>query len=215
MKYKVALFDLDDTLLRSYERKWTQHKHVALDHFGIEITDEQLHEHWGKPFLEMIALLYGDVAEPIALAKVIHSYNHQFPKLVFDGSVAAVDRLLDAGVQVGIVTSSPTELAFADLRRLGFNVDQLLCVLGNDIGAFHKPDSRVFEPALARLPTSVSRSEIVYVGDLLVDLEAAIAASFDFIGVTTGVLSPDALLAAGASCVVGSAPDAVDLILAS
>jgi phosphoglycolate phosphatase-like HAD superfamily hydrolase len=209
------MLDLDDTLLSSSEAKWAHHKHVAHHFYGVTITDDHLREHWGRPLKKMIAAIYQDADDPIRIAERLALTNDEFPKIAFDGSAQAVTALLDAGLDVGIITSAFTEPAYFDLQRLGFPADRLFCILGEDVVEHHKPDPRVFDPAIERLPYSPLPSSVVYVGDLMVDMGAATAAGFDFVAVTSGLVSADEFEAAGAKTIVPGIVDAVEAILAS
>jgi phosphoglycolate phosphatase len=65
-----------------------------------------------------------------------------------------------------------------------------------------KPDP---EPALKALELlGVRPSEAVYVGDTVIDMETALGAGVDAVGVTTGGTGRDALASAGAKWVIGS-----------
>jgi phosphoglycolate phosphatase-like HAD superfamily hydrolase len=214
MAYKAALFDLDDTLLVSHKAKWLQHQTFAKRNYGIDITDETLRQVWGMPFTAMIEKSYQGVDDPEVIRDRILAGNDEFPKGVFEGAVDAVSLLLDAGVHVGIVTSAPTRHALDDLMRLGFETDRLLCVHGDDVVVGHKPDATVFELALKLLEDKgVERHEVVYVGDLLIDLESAAAAGLDFIAVTTGLVEAQEFEAAGAATITPGITSAVEAIL--
>ncbi|WP_414479912.1 HAD family hydrolase, partial [Pseudomonas aeruginosa] len=57
---------------------------------------------------------------------------------------------------------------------------------------FHKPDPRVFEPALTWLETQdVRPEEVYYIGDGLHDMKAALGAGFNFLGVETGLVTAE------------------------
>ncbi len=58
MKYKAVIFDFDDTLVESRAVKWAQHKTVAKKFYNIELSDEDMRTHWGKPFTELVSVLY-------------------------------------------------------------------------------------------------------------------------------------------------------------
>lgn len=106
------------------------------------------------------------------------------------------------GKVAGVVTSTTIEFAVADLRRLQVPDDAFVPVQGADATPFHKPNGRVFDPALARLAVlGISRSEVLYVGDALIDHEAAVPAGIQFVGVATGFVGIERFQAVGASAV--------------
>lgn len=183
---QAVLFDLDDTLTATLAVKWDHHRQVARDHFGIEIDDATLREHWGKPFDVLISHLYRNSAPLEEMRAANRATAHLFPKPAIPGAVEAVTRLLDAGILVGVVTSTRTEFAVADLPRLGFPLQRLLCVQGADQTVHHKPDPRVFDGILAQLE-DLGVDDVTYVGDSWYDAEAAAGAGLEFIGVTTGL----------------------------
>ena len=39
-KYKIVIFDLDDTLLESRVAKWAQHTYVAKKFYNIDLTEK-------------------------------------------------------------------------------------------------------------------------------------------------------------------------------
>ncbi|MFJ3032285.1 HAD-IA family hydrolase [Rothia terrae] len=187
---RAVLFDLGDTLFLTREVKWEHHRFVAKDSFGIDLTDEELTEHWGKPFEEMIALLYGGLGTPEERLEANKASNERFPKKPIDGALDAVNELLDRGIAVGIITSTVTERAVAELTRHGYPMDRLLLVQGADLTDFHKPDSRVFGRA-SKLLKALGKTEVTYVGDALTDEQAALDAGFNFVAVTTGLFEAD------------------------
>lgn len=188
---RAILFDLDDTLLMTREVKWAHHRQVARDHYGIELDDQTLAEHWGKPFDEMIGLYYRHSAPVEQMRAANAASASHYPKTAARGAVNTVNALLDAGIVVGVVTSTNTEAAGTDLARCGFPVDRFALVQGADRTTAHKPDPGVFSPALDTL-TALGVQHVTYVGDALIDATAATAANLDFIAVTTGLFDHDA-----------------------
>lgn len=215
MAFKAALFDLDDTLLVSSAMKWLQHKTIAERHYGVTITDDTLREIWGMPLTEMIRRSYQDADDVHVILDLLLETNDEFPKGVFDDAVSSIDRLLDNGVEVGVVTSAPSVAALSDLNRHGFDVGRMLCVLGEDRCVAHKPDPAVFDEPLQLLKEKgITRDEVVYVGDLTVDAKAANSAGFNFIGVSTGLHTAEVLAAEGAKVIAPDLTTAVNAILA-
>ncbi|KUL25795.1 HAD family hydrolase [Actinoplanes awajinensis] len=185
----AVVFDLDDTLLRSREAKWDHHKAVAARVYDLEVTDDDLLRHWGRPFDELITTLYRSAAPLPELRAANLALEPEFPKTAMAGAVDLVGHLLDRGIHVGVVTSANTEPAIADLTRIGFPVTRLLFVHGADITGAHKPDPAVFALARGVLESrGVDAARTVYVGDALMDMSAALGAGWDFVGVATGLV---------------------------
>lgn len=186
----AILFDMDDTLFLTREIKWAQHKYTAEKFWGQTLEDEVLRRHWGEPFDIMIGHLYNHVAPVEEMREAVLSSAEQFQKLPMPGAGEVLTTLLDRGHPVGIVTSANTKPAMADIIRFGFPHERLLTVQGADQTPFHKPDPRVFDGLLEKL-RSVGVQRVTYVGDALMDAQAAYAAGLDFIAVTTGLFTTE------------------------
>lgn len=202
----AVVFDLDDTLLRSREVKWNHHKAVASRIYGLEVTDEDLLQHWGRPFDELITMLYRSAASLDEMRAANLALEPEFPKSAMEGALELVEHLLERGVHVGVVTSANTAPAVADLIRTGFPVPNLLFVHGADVTRAHKPNPEVFAAARDALAgVGVAAAQTVYVGDALMDMAAAIGAGLEFVGVTTGLVAGEQFMREGVDWVDGLA----------
>lgn len=185
---RAVIFDLDDTLFFTIEAKWNHHRHVARENYGIDLTDETLREHWGKPFTEMIGHYYQNSAPVEQMVAANAASRDRFPKQPIPGARAILEDLLEAGIAVGVVTSTRTEWALAELEKEGYSLDRMTIVQGSDRVDFHKPDPRVFDELLTIL-RACGKTKVTYVGDSLLDEEAALAAGMNFVGLETGLYS--------------------------
>src|SRR3989338_7802566 len=189
-KYKAVIFDFDDTLVESRAIKWAHHKHVAKKFYNVDITDEILKEHWGKPFPVLLKALYGDVDTVENMVKANAHTRDDFLKKVYPGSVEVVTKLLGQGVEIGLLSAAHKEFIILDLERLGFPKERFILIQDAQDTLVHKPDPRVFYPMLAILKERrIEKGEIIYVGDSMMDFEAARDAGIDFLAVTTGLYS--------------------------
>ncbi|GAA2973307.1 HAD family hydrolase [Actinokineospora diospyrosa] len=181
---KAVVFDLDDTLLITRVVKWAHHQAVAARFYGIELSEDELREHWGKPYDQLIGLLYRHSAPLDEMKAANLSLEHLYRKTAATGALDLVQALLDNGTHVGVVTSANTDPAITDLHHAGFSADRLAFVHGADRTTKHKPDPEVFAEARRILAKSgVRDADTVYIGDALMDLHAARGAGFGFVGV--------------------------------
>jgi phosphoglycolate phosphatase-like HAD superfamily hydrolase len=188
---KAVLFDHDDTLVGTIGTKWAQHKHVARKHYGKELTDDEIKLHWGKPLRELVCLLYGtdDVEQAMANNTACHE---DFPKELFVASIPTLRHLKAAGKLVGIITATSRFSFEHDLTTHEIPQEVLDYTQTADDTPFHKPDPRVFEPALTWLEAQVVRpEEVYYIGDGLHDMKAALGAGFNFLGVETVLVTAE------------------------
>jgi phosphoglycolate phosphatase len=140
----------------------------------------------------MVGLLYGDddLDRAVAFEQATH---RDYPKKLFDDTLDVLNVLGEAGMHLGLVTASTRASLITDLEVAGIPEELFGYTQTQDDTEFHKPDKRVFNPTIAWLGTlSILPSEAVYVGDGLHDMQAALDSGFEFIGITTGLVTqPD------------------------
>lgn len=186
---EAVVFDFDDTLVGTIEAKWAAHKHIALTHYGKKLTDEEIRQHWGKPLHILVGLLYGD--DNIERAMAHEQATHRtFPKKLLDDTLDVLEHYHQIGKRLGLVTAASRASLVTDFEVAGIPPELFDYTQTQDDTAFHKPDPRVFEPLINWLGTvSILPGETLYVGDGLHDMKAALGAGFEFIGVTSGLVT--------------------------
>jgi phosphoglycolate phosphatase len=186
---KAFLFDLDDTLVNTISPKWAQHKHIAKTYYDKTLEDEEIRAHWGKPLTVLMQLLYetSDVEQAISYNTAMRPH---FPKLLFDSVLPTLESLQRAEKKLGLVTATTRSNVLYDFERLNFPPDLFAYVQTEEDTPHHKPDPRVFAPALHWLAQQdIQPHEVIYIGDHLNDMKAALGAGLQFIGVATGLIS--------------------------
>ncbi len=197
MSYKVILFDHDDTLVQTIQPKWAQHKHIARAYYNIELTDDKIRQHWGKPFSILLQELYetDDVDE--ALAHNIRTRD-AFPKVLFPETSEVLNQLQQSGKRLGLVTATLRQSLEYDLATLNITKNNFKYTQTQENSKFHKPDPKVFDPTKEWLThEGISFDEVLYVGDALTDMQAAVGAGFHFAGVCTGLVTAEEFKAHG------------------
>lgn len=207
-KYKIVVFDFDDTLVESRIAKWSQHKHVAKKFYNIDLTEEELLKHWGKPFDLLISELYQHSDTLEKMHEAIFSTKGDFPKKVFKKSVSTINKLLENNIKVGVLSAMNKNFIGEDLINFGFPAKNFSIIQGADETKVHKPNPGVFIPLLKNLKKDgIKKEEIVYVGDSIDDFYAASKAGIDFIAVTTGLYSYSDFKKGGAKVIVKEIQD--------
>lgn len=195
---KVVLFDHDDTLVGTINAKWAQHKHVAKTFYKKDLTDDEIKMHWGKPFTQLVCLLYGtdDVEQAVAHNVATHT---DFEKELFTATIPMLKRLKGLGKKLGIITATSRRSFEHDLEIHKIPKALLDYTQTEDDTNFHKPNPRVFEPVLQWLKEeSLKPEEVLYIGDGLHDMKATLGVGFNFLGVQTGLVDADEFTAAEA-----------------
>lgn len=186
---KAIFFDHDDTLVGTMKTKWAQHKYIARKFYGKKLKEEDLRIHWGKPFTSLLKLLYETDHVDIAMSYNIATHA-QFPKLLFEDTLATLKFFRATEKKIGLISSTSLSHLQNDFNTLGISKQFFDYVQTEDDTYFHKPDPRVFEPALKWFKKhDIQPSEVVYVSSFVRDLAAIREARFNFIGITTGITS--------------------------
>jgi phosphoglycolate phosphatase len=194
---KAVLFDHDDTLVGTIEAKWAEHKYVAKQFYGKDLTDDELRQHWGKPLPVMAGLLYGTEDLQGAMANIMTVHDN-FPKKLHDDTLSVLQSFRTQGKKLGVVTATSRFSLLHDLKTLRVPKELFDYMQTEENTDRHKPDPLVFKPAVAWLQTvHIIPEEAVYVGDGLHDMQAALGAGFEFIGVSTGLVTQDDFHAEG------------------
>lgn len=210
---QAVVFDMDDTLIKTFDVKLRQHQHFAREHYGFELQDEVFRALWGKPFHLFLEGLYGHVDEINRVHTEYVKFSHLFPVELQDDTLKVLDTLHGAGHKLGIVTATAREVVMRDLTRVGFPFERLHKLQTSDDTPVHKPDPRVFDPTLAELRMAGVSGDIVYVGDALTDFYAARDAGLHFVGVTSGLVTAEQFREAGAQHVVDRLGEVAELVL--
>ncbi len=198
---KAVFFDWDDCLVATIKNKWPEHKHIARTFYDKELSDEELRQHWGKPLHEMLSLIYETEDIDLALER-IREVKHDFPKVLFDHSIGVVERIRAKNKIVGLITATSRFALNFDLEDLGIPSNLFDYTQASDESIYHKPDPRVFGPALSWLKRfNIQAHETLYVGDGIKDFKAASEAGLQFIGVETGLVSIEQFREVGAVAV--------------
>lgn len=213
-RYKAIVFDFDDTLVESRMAKWAQHTHVAKNFYNVDLTEEKILEHWGKPIHIMAPELYenSDTWENIYPKLLLTKKN--FPKKLYEQSLKVITELLDKSIKIGILSATTRKDIVEDLKKFNFPVERFSFIQGAEDTAVHKPNPKVFLPAFEQLQKEgIDLKDVVYAGDSLDDMRAATEAGIDFIAVTTGLYSAHDFRKNGAKMIVKNIDEIIRKII--
>jgi len=198
---QAIFFDHDDTLVNTIGTKWAQHKYIARRFYDRELSDDDIREHWGKPLDVMIGLLYGTDDLQDAMQNVLATRD-RFEKELFEFTMPTLRMLKLGGYALGVITATSSDSFNHDLEYHNVGIELFDYVQTSEDTKFHKPDPRVFVPAVSWLSdNSIKPENVLYVGDGLHDMKAAKDAGFVFFGVETGLVSAEEFAANGAKSV--------------
>ncbi|MFE6963871.1 HAD family hydrolase [Agromyces sp. NPDC057679] len=186
----LVLFDLDDTLMAHREAvaagialHMRERAYVGDDapaqQLWHELEEEHYHEYLaGRLTFEGqrrarardFALAHGDELDELAAGAWFDRYFERYREswTLHADALPAIDRLGDEipEVRIGIITNGELDFQLAKLDRLGIR-DRFGHVIASGTVGVTKPDSEIFELAVARFAAERPVSWAAYVGDRL------------------------------------------------
>ena len=194
MNYKVILFDFDYTLGDSTESIIAGFAH-GLSTLGHPVPSrEVIRNTIGLLLEDAYTLLTGDEdlenrAQFRILFREIAMPRQREETILFPGADALLRGLHDKGINLGIVSTKIATTIEYVFHRLGLS-DAVSLVIGSADVIRHKPDPEGLLMAMERL--GVTKDEVLFCGDTLMDCGAAQNAGVDFAAVLNGTTPADA-----------------------
>ena len=201
-RWTAVLFDFDGTLGDSIDLIISSLRATAAELPGYTFDEAAIRPWIGRPLTAML-LEHGvtNHAEWLTVYRRHYRKGHDEMLRPIEGISMLLERLANAGAQIGVVSSKKTDYIELGLNRLGLSswIDVLV---GADSTQRHKPDPEPLLHAAGLLDALPSRC--VYVGDAVTDVVAGRAAGMATIAVTWGAATADDLAGAGPTAVVSS-----------
>ncbi|QJW96055.1 HAD family hydrolase [Frigoriglobus tundricola] len=173
---KAALFDFDGTLANSFAAITSSTNHVRASYGLPALPEAAVCKYVGYGLSHLMADLVpgAPVDEAVARYREHHSTVMIAETRLMPGVAETIPELAHRGLRLGVCSNKRVEFTRELVRALGL-AGSFACVLGpDDVGQRPKPDPAMLLEGLTRL--GVSPAEAVYVGDMIVDVQAAKAA---------------------------------------
>lgn len=169
MGFSTILFDLDGTLVDTSRLIVASFQHTFRETLGIEVSEAEIHRHWGEPLpMTMEAYAPDRVEELVAFYRTYNRANHDRLVTGFDGMQEAIRSLHEGGVQLAVVTSKLSEMARRGLKVAGL-LPYFDTVVGVEHTTVHKPDPTPLYLALDLLGEKPG-DHVLMVGDTTMDI---------------------------------------------
>ena len=209
---KAVLFDLDGTLIDSFEgiAKSAQY---ALRRFGInEENLENLRPFVGPPLVESFQKWYGLSKEQAIEATDIYRERYRpigiLECSLYPGVEECIRTLKAEGYQIGMASSKPEEFCRRILEHFGL-LDRFRMVSGPEFDGTRGEKHEVIDYAIETLGLT-DRKRILMVGDRQDDILGARHCAVPAAGVLWGFGSKEELTAAGATVLFQTPAEAGD-----
>lgn len=217
MKYKYILFDLDGTVSQSAEGIRASLEY-SLSCLGVEPPDlDDYTKYIGPPLLDTFRNLCGlDEEDADRGAEIYRSYYNEHGKRMnraYDGVRELLTALKELGAKTAVCTSKYEPHAAEILEILGLR-DMFNAVCGSNIDGSRKDKKDLIPYAVSSLggvfPQDAKNA--VMLGDTWFDAQGARLCGVDFIGVTYGYGSLEAMRGQGAEVFADSSEELLTLL---
>lgn len=206
MRYKLAIFDLDGTVLNTIGGL-THAVNAALAMNSLPARSrEEVQAMVGNGTRKLIERALGEDADPELISKVYSDYqkyyaeNCSYDTYPYDGIKQMLIKLNEAGIKCAVVTNKPDLPA---RKLIAEHFGSLIAVThGNVPEVPVKPDPTFVHMTMEEL--GVSTEETVYIGDSDVDIKTAAAAGTECISVDWGFRTREFLIENGAKIILSS-----------
>ncbi len=187
---KAVLFDWDGTLIDTTEHVYEANVEV-MKSFGLPPLTR---ERYGAAFSPNWRRMYAALGVPEHLvegaADVWHGAYKGHGAELLPGAYPALERLVAAGIPLGIVTAGDRKVVSGQLRRTGV-ADLIGSAVYGDDSVEQKPDPAPLRRGLAALGHATTPAETAYLGDTLDDVRMARAAGVHAVGIHSPFFHPD------------------------
>lgn len=207
MKYKLAIFDLDGTLLDTLEDLKNSVNH-SLSVFGYEErSQDEIKSFVGNGVRRLVERALPDTSCQQDADMVFDEFRRYYSvhcsdfTKPYDGIIELLTKLSGLGMKIAVV-SNKTDPEVKKLTH-GYFGKLVDAAIGEREGIRRKPYSDSVNELLLTL--GINRSDAVYIGDSEVDIETARNAQMDMIAVSWGFRSEEMLIKAGAKKVARNA----------
>lgn len=188
MAYKFYLFDFDYTLANA-ETGIVKCFKLLMQQEGYFISpDDEIKKTIGLPMIEAIRVLFKKDDDKL-LHELKDKYTefadiHMTPNTVlYQQTIPALRRIKESGAKTAIISSKTRRRIMQTLTRDNI-ADLVEFVIGSEDVKTHKPSPEGMFMAIERF--GADKKDVLYIGDNVIDGEAAQNAGVDFAAVLTG-----------------------------
>ncbi|MBO4900289.1 MAG: HAD hydrolase-like protein [Lachnospiraceae bacterium] len=213
MRYTHVFFDLDGTLTQS-EFGIIKAASYALSKFGIEEPDrDKLLRFIGPPLYYSFDKYYGVPQDKLdeAVEYFREKYDNEGYKdaPVFEGMMQVLADLKEAGADLTIVTSKPEYMADKVVKHSGLD-EHFSRIVGPSVEMMSPDKADLIRRAIQ--VTGADPVKVLMVGDRHYDIDGAVRAGVDSIGVLYGYGTEEELKKAGATYLAETVRDIYRII---
>jgi phosphoglycolate phosphatase len=181
MKYRLAIFDFDGTLVSSLDAI-AECMSDALTAFGYRAPSrDEVRTTVGLTLEESVAILTKRKASAAQLTEIVKFYREQHETKgaalvrLFDGATKLLERLPAHGIKSVLVSNKGRKALNQILERLKIWAFFDLSLSAEDVDC-NKPDPKLFTRYIAPQFADIAKAETIMIGDTALDIQFAKAA---------------------------------------
>lgn len=196
LRYRAVLFDLDGTLVDSYNALTEAVNHARRTHGLQELSSAHIRELVGEG---VECLLQRAFERSEVSQSIVQAFESRYDDICCAESrilaevEATLQRLHELGVAMAVCTNKPTVFSKKILDFLGLS-PYFRAIVGPDVAGARKPEARHLAFTLEAV--DCPREEALFVGDMPLDVRAARNSGIDVAVVATGSSTREQLTAA-------------------
>lgn len=192
---------MDDTLIKTFETKKEALKMLGRKYYNVDLNDDVIRSHWGKPVKHLLTALYKDITD---IEEVFERYvleRRNYPTTSYEDTLPTLKELSKKHL-LGIITSKSKRYIKDDLELANIPENLFFIIQTEEESKAHKPDPKVFSYVLKHLKKKdVKKAEVLYIGDTLSDYYAARDAGLQFYGISERTISRSEFESQGAKTI--------------
>ena len=186
LRYRAVIFDLDGTLVDSYEALTDAVNHCLSTYSRGPLTPDQIRAFVGEGVEKLLERCFAPEEVP---ARAGALFEERYDEVCCSGSrmldeVGATVRLLSSGgLRMGVCTNKPTSFSRKILEHLEV-AHHFDAIVGPDLAGARKPNAAHVLFTLTAL--NAAPGDALFVGDMPIDVQAARNAGLDVAAIATG-----------------------------
>lgn len=215
MSYKLAIFDLDGTILDTLEDLTNAVNHTLTKYGRPTRTSAEIRSYLGNGVVKLIECAFENSVNSNTLSHAVTEYRAYYGEHAdiktkpYDGIKEMLSSLRNKGIKTAVLSNKPDAPTKALCKR--YFGDLFDCTAGEKEGIPRKPAPDGVYPILDRF--GLTASEAVFIGDSEVDIATAKNSGMDCISVGWGFRDTDILLESGADMIAKDAEELMNLII--
>lgn len=203
---KAIVFDFDGTLIDSTDSIWREYQRVSKIMGLRRITFREFASHLGRPWEKVLESIWPGVD----VWEFSRIYRQDREKTTLLANVTETLEELNKNYVLALLTSRGRRTLYKHLDSVGMKKELFKLIFYKESLKEHKPDPRALQHACEKL--NLKPSEVIYVGDSIVDAECSLSAGIRFVGVLTGGTERSDFTKIGVKHVIDSMEELPELV---